>query len=62
MCGFQTQLTAKIKTTKISETRIRACFVKTCTVKITNHMWQSQVEIEHYSVAYFNCITAFEAL
>ena len=27
-----------------------------------NNMWQSQVEIEHYSVAYFNCITAFEAL
>jgi len=25
-------------------------------------MRQSQVEIEHYSVAYFNCITAFEAL
>ena len=25
-------------------------------------MWQSQVEIEHYSVAYFKCITAFEAL
>ena len=25
-------------------------------------MWQSRVEIEHYSVAYFNCITAFKAL
>jgi len=25
-------------------------------------MWQSQVEIEHYSVAYFDHITAFEAL
>ena len=25
-------------------------------------MWQSWVEIEHYSVAYFNCITAFEVL
>ena len=24
-------------------------------------MWQSQVEIKHYSIAYFNCITAFEA-
>ena len=26
------------------------------------HMWQSRVEIEHYSVAYFDCIAAFEAL
>jgi len=26
------------------------------------HMWQSQVEIEHYSVAYFTRIAAFEAL
>ena len=25
-------------------------------------MWQSQVEIEHYSVANFICITTFEAL
>ena len=25
-------------------------------------MWQSRVEIEHYSVAYFASITAFEAL
>ena len=26
-----------------------------------HEVWQSQVEIEHYSVAYFDCITAFEA-
>ena len=25
-------------------------------------MWQSQVEIEHYSVVYFDRIAAFEAL
>ena len=25
-------------------------------------MWQSRVEIEHYSIAYFNRVTAFEAL
>ena len=24
-----------------------------------SNMWQSQVEIEHYSVAYFDCITAY---
>ena len=26
------------------------------------HMWQSRVEIKHYSVAYFDCGTAFEVL
>ena len=26
------------------------------------HMWQSQVEIKHYSVAYFDHVTVFEAL
>jgi len=25
-------------------------------------MWQSRVEIKHYSIAYFDHITAFEAL
>ena len=24
------------------------------------HMWQSRVEIEGYSVVYFDCIAAFE--
>ena len=27
-----------------------------------SHIWQSRVEIEHYSVAYFTRITVFEAL
>ena len=31
-------------------------------VYIYIYMWQSWVEIEHYSVAYFDRITAFEAL
>ena len=31
-------------------------------VHVCTYMWQSQVEIEHYCVAYFNHITAFEAL
>ena len=26
------------------------------------HVWQSQVDNEHHSVAYFNCIAVFEAL
>ena len=26
------------------------------------YMWQSWVEIEHYSAAYFECITVFEVL
>ena len=25
-------------------------------------LWQSQVEIEHYSVVYFDCVAAFKAL
>ena len=29
---------------------------------INQYMWQSQVEIEHYSVAYFDRITVFEVL
>ena len=26
------------------------------------HLWQSQVEIKHYSVVYFNRVTVFKAL
>ena len=26
------------------------------------HVWQSRVEIEHYSVAYFDCVTVFKVL
>ena len=29
---------------------------------LTLYMWQSLVEIEHYSVVYFDRITAFKAL
>ena len=29
---------------------------------VKTYMWQSRVEIEHYSVAYFARIAAFEAL
>ena len=25
-------------------------------------MWQSQIEIKHYSISYFDCITVFEVL
>ena len=28
----------------------------------SEHMWQSQIEIEYYSVVYFECITEFDAL
>ena len=31
-------------------------------VPLCIYMWQSRVEIEHYSAAYFACIAAFEAL
>ena len=33
-----------------------------CTMQTLTHMWQSRVEIERYSVAYFNHVTAFKAL
>ena len=26
------------------------------------HVWQSRIEIEYYSVAYFECITEFDVL
>ena len=26
------------------------------------HMWQSLVEVKHYSIAYFDCITTFKVL
>ena len=26
------------------------------------HMWQSQIEIEYYSIAYFECMTEFDAI
>ena len=29
---------------------------------LLNYVWQSQVEIEHNSVAYFDHVTAFEVL
>ena len=32
-----------------------------CTGYCQQHMWQSRVEIEHYSVVYFDRITAFKA-
>ena len=39
-------------------------FTADCTSSYTDgrYMWQSQVEIEHYSVVYFARIASFEAL
>ena len=31
-----------------------------CILPMEIEVWQSRVEIEHYSIAYFNCITMFE--
>ena len=41
-----------------------ACFTLQCPVHLLceMYMWQSQVEIEHCSVAYFDSITTFKAL
>ena len=35
--------------------------VNACT-GMGENTWQSQVEIQHYPVAYFDCVTAFEVL
>ena len=31
-------------------------------IHINTHMWQSQVENEHYSIVYFDCTPALKAL
>ena len=36
--------------------------ISTYLQRLNIHVWQSRVEIEHYSVAYFARIAAFEAL
>ena len=33
-----------------------------CVLVERNDLWQSQVEIEHYSIEYFDRVTTFEAL
>ena len=38
------------------------CSINQSILSLICHMWQSRVEIEHYFVAYFDCITAFEVL
>ena len=37
-------------------------YVLSICTSIRLHMWQFRVEIEHYSVAYFDRIATFEAL
>ena len=41
---------------------IHCVFMMLYTLTCTKHALQSQVEIEHYSFAYFNCFTMFKAL
>ena len=38
------------------------CYIKSPTAQGRYQLWQSRVEIEGYSVAYFDHIAAFEAL
>ena len=43
----------------------RRCNVHTSDIQLNTHsnnMWQSRVEIKHYSVVYFDHITTFEVL
>ena len=36
--------------------------IKIVVLVLMYYVWQSQVEIEHFSVLYFDCVTVFEAL
>ena len=40
---------------------LQFCSKQTYKCLFCNHMWQSQVEIKHYSVAYFDRITTFKS-
>ena len=41
-----------------------ACLTLLCPVHLLSemYMWQSWIEIEYYSVVYFECITEFDTL
>ena len=38
------------------------CLVTWVCRNVTQHVWQSRVETEHYSIAYFDRIAVFEVL
>ena len=48
------QMYEKIKYYPISTIKASVMTVCVC------YMWQSQVEIEHYSIAYFDCVATFK--
>ena len=45
----------------IQEQNVTAMFIVACWLANYLHMWQSRVEIEGYSVTYFDRIAAFKA-
>ena len=67
--GFWSSTFVSLYTCKVEAFKVFSSFVaslsapqverKRCAI---SNMWQSQVEIEHYSVAYFDRITTFEVL
>ena len=46
---------------KCERTFSKSNFVRMAFIRYL-HMWQSRVEIKHYFIAYFDQVTAFEAL
>ena len=64
MLQFQQTLYCVPMLTVFSSTQVHFMYISTLLghMHVHTYMWQSQVEIEHYSVAYFAHITAFEAL
>ena len=52
---------SKCERTWVLLTLSKSYFVRMAFIRYL-HMWQSRVEIKHYSVAYFDHVTVFEAL
>ena len=59
--GFLSRTGTKTRADRAFRWDFKLCFPE-CLIESKEHMWQSQVEIEHYSIACFSCVAAFEAL
>ena len=56
MCVCVHRCVRKVSNYPISTIKASVTIVCVC------YMWQSQVEIKHYSVVYFDCVTTFKVL
>jgi len=71
ICHLWTTCTHKISTRSVSTTFFKSGYQWQSCIhgnpseindSVLYYMWQSWIELEHYSIAYFNRITMFEAL